>query len=60
MKYHDKMPTSNSRFASGGVTVLNSSDMLQLGFCAWLTVLFSENPPESKAANSNRQLYLTA
>jgi hypothetical protein len=60
MKYHDKMPAGNSRFASGGATVVNSSDVLKLGFCVWLTVLFSENPPESKAANRYRQLYLTA
>jgi len=45
-----RMPAGNSRFASGGATVVNSSAVLLSGFCAWLTVLFSENPPERKAA----------
>ncbi len=45
-----RMPAGNSRFASGGATFVNSSAVLLFGFCAWLTILSSENPPERKAA----------
>ena len=40
----------NSRLASCGVTCLHSSSVFQLGFCAGLTVLFSEIPHERQAA----------
>ena len=43
--------TGNMRLASCGVKCLNSSAVFQLSFSAGLTVLCSEIPPDSKAAN---------
>ena len=45
----EKTTGYNTRFASCGVTCLNSSSVFQLGFGRRLTVLCTENPHERKA-----------
>lgn len=45
----DRRPAYNSRLASCGVTCLNSSAVLLLGFSGRLTVMFSEIPHERQA-----------
>jgi len=55
----DKSPAGNSRLASCGVTIVNSSAIFQFNFSAGLTVLCSETPHEHQAAKRNYSYQIT-